>query len=206
MADPKRVAPPASVSGSLAGYEVLVCVCGGVAAYKVAAVVSQLVQSGCGVNVAMTRAARKFIGAVTFQALTGRAVHTSLWPATEGGDIAHLKLSERADLLLVAPATANVLGKLASGIADDLVSSLLLGSDCPVLLAPAMNTRMWQHPAVQRSVEFLRQHKFAFIGPGSGWQACRAVGHGRMSEPDEIVAMMRESLLKHPPRHPKNAE
>lgn len=206
MADPKRAAQTAPTPGSLAGYEVLVCVCGGIAAYKVAAVVSQLVQAGCGVHVAMTRAARKFIGAATFQALSGRAVHTSMWPATEAGEIAHLKLSERADLMLVAPATANVIGKIAGGIADDLVSSLLLGADCPVLLAPAMNTRMWQHPAVQRNVEFLRTNHFATIGPGSGWQACRAVGPGRMSEPDEIVAAVVELLRARPAKHRMNAE
>lgn len=193
-------------SASLTGYEVLLCVCGGIAAYKTAIVTSQLVQSGVGVSVAMTRAARKFIGAATYQALTGRSVHSSLWPPTDSGDIAHLKLSERADLIIVAPATANVIGKLAGGIADDLVSSLLLGADCPVLMAPAMNTRMWQHPSVQRNVAFLRDSGVHMVGPGSGWQACRAVGPGRMSEAEEIVASARALLLKHPARHQMNEE
>lgn len=185
---------------ALRGYELLVCVTGGIAAYKTAAVVSTLVQRGCGVTVAMTRAARRFVGAATFQALSGRAVHASLWPPADGGDIAHLSLSETADLILVAPATANAVGKLAGGISDDLVSSLLLGADAPILLAPAMNERMWRHPAVQRNLEFLRSAGVATIGPEDGWQACRAVGPGRMSEPADIVAAVSQRLLAAPPR------
>lgn len=186
--------------GPLAGYELLVCVCGGIAAYKTAAVVSTLVQEGCGVTVAMTRNARRFVGPVTFRALTGRPVYTSQWTSADGADIQHLKLSERADLILVAPATANVIGKLAGGIADDLVSSLLLGADCPAIIAPAMNTRMWEHPAVQRNVEFLRGAGYALVGPGAGWLACRMMGAGRMSEPDELAAAVRAQLLSRAPR------
>jgi phosphopantothenoylcysteine decarboxylase/phosphopantothenate--cysteine ligase len=178
----------------------LVCVCGGIAAYKTAVVVSTLVQEGCGVSVAMTRNAQRFVGPVTFGALTGRPVFTSQWRGADGADIQHLKLSERADLVLVAPATANVIGKLAGGIADDLVSSLLLGADCATVLAPAMNTRMWEHPAVQRNVEFLRSSGYTLVGPGAGWLACRTVGAGRMSEPDEIAGVVRSQLLSRPPR------
>lgn len=180
----------------MAGFEVLVCVCGGIAAYKSATLVSRLVQSGCGVTVAMTRAARRFIGSVTFQALSGRPVYTSLWPASESGDIEHLTLGQKADLIVVAPATANALAKLAGGIADDLVSSVLLGAACPVLLAPAMNTRMWQHAATQRNVRFLRDSGYAMVGPDSGWQACREVGPGRMAEPDAIVEQVRGMLTR----------
>ena len=184
-------------NGPLAGREVLVCVCGGIAAYKTAMLVSQLVQRGCGVSVAMTRSARRFVGPVTFEALSGRAVQRSLW-CGGGGSIQHLSLGETADLIVVAPATANVIGKLAGGIADDLVSTLLLGAAAPVLLAPAMNTNMWAHPAVRRNVAWLRKSGFALVGPEDGWQACRAVGPGRMSEPDAIRAKIEEMLAALP--------
>jgi phosphopantothenoylcysteine decarboxylase len=202
---PSRSEPGAGPqAGGLTGYEVLVCVCGGIAAYKTAVLVSQLVQQDCGVTVAMTRAARRFVGPVSFQALTGRPVFTSLWNAGPQADIQHLRLSETADLLVDAPATANILGKLAGGIADDLVSTLLLGADCPVLMAPAMNARMWQHPAVQRNVAALREAGVLLVGPESGWQACRAVGPGRMSEPETLLAAIREQLLRRPARASKN--
>jgi len=182
------------------GGELLVCVCGGIAAYKTAALVSMLVQHGCGVTVAMTRNARRFVGPITFQALTGRPVVTNPWRTSNSGDIQHLKLSETADLILVAPATANIIGKLAGGIADDLVSTLLLGAACPVILAPAMNTRMWQHPAVQRNVALLRERGFELVGPEEGWQACGTVGPGRMSEPQTLLAAVREHLLRNKPK------
>jgi phosphopantothenoylcysteine decarboxylase/phosphopantothenate--cysteine ligase len=191
---------PDAAKAPLAGYEVLVCVSGGIAAYKTCTLVSRLVQDGCGVTVAMTRSARRLVGPTTFRALSGRPVLTSLWHAADPGALEHLRPSETADLLVVAPATANVLGKLANGIADDLVSTLLLGADCPVLLAPAMNTRMWQHPAVQRNVAFLREHRFALVGPEDGWLACGTVGPGRMSEPETILAAVRQQLLSRPPR------
>jgi len=166
----------------------------------VAALTSALVQGGCGVTVAMTRAARRFVGPATFQALSGRPVLTSLWRTPPGGGIQHLAPGEAADLVLVAPATANILGKLAGGIGDDLVSTLLLGSACPVVLAPAMNARMWQHPAVKRNVAFLREAGFEMIGPEEGWQACGTTGPGRMSEPETILAAVRERLLRAPPK------
>jgi phosphopantothenoylcysteine decarboxylase len=184
----------------LGGYEVLVCVSGGIAAYKTAALVSKLVQDGCGVTVALTRNARRFVGATTFRALSGRPVLTTLWPARDAGDMLHLDPSETADLLVVAPATANIIGKLAGGIADDLVSTLLLGAACPVLLAPAMNVRMWQHPAVQRNTGFLREHGFLLVGPEEGWLACGAVGPGRMSEPEELLDAIRKQLQSRSPR------
>jgi len=184
----------------LAGYEVLVCVSGGIAAYKTCTLVSRLVQEGGTVTVAMTRSAQRLVGPTTFRALSGRPVLTSLWHAADPGAMEHLRPSETADLLVVAPATANVLGNLANGIADDLVSTRLLGADCPVLLAPAMNVRMWQHPAVQRNVAFLREHHFTMVGPEEGWLACGAIGPGRMSEPDAILAAVRQQLQSKPPR------
>jgi phosphopantothenoylcysteine synthetase/decarboxylase len=152
----------------LAGFEVLVCVTGGIAAYKTVALVSSLVQDGCGMTVAMTRSARRFVGPTTFRALTSRPVLTDLWRPTDSGNIAHLEPGAGADLIVVAPATANIIGKLAGGIADDLVSTLLLGAGCSVLLAPAMNVRMWRHPAVQRNIGFLREHGFLLVGPEEG--------------------------------------
>ncbi len=195
---PGEPKPPAPAP--LIGYEILVCLTGGIAAYKVAAVVSQLVQEGCGVTAALTRGARRFIGPTTLQALTGRPVLTSQWHTTDPGAMEHLHPSEMADLIVVAPATANILGKLANGIADDLVSTLLLGADCPVLLAPAMNTRMWQHPAVQRNVAFLHQAGFGFVGPEEGRLACGTSGPGRMSEPEAILAAIRAQLTRRPPK------
>ena len=190
----------------LDAYEVLLCVCGGIAAYKSAALASRLVQDGCGVTVAMTRAARRFVGPLTFQALTGRPVHRSLFSPAERGDIQHLGLSELADLLVFKPATASVIAKTAGGLADDLVSCLLIGADCPVLMAPAMNARMWAHPAVQRNVAYLREIGVHMLGPESGWQACRAVGPGRMSEPESLAQTVRDVLLARPARRGRTRE
>lgn len=199
MPDPDPVSEQ-TPRAPLSGCEVVVCVAGGIAAYKTAALVSKLVQDGCGVTVAMTRNARRFVGATTFRALTGRPVLTDLWRTPDPGAMAHLDPSETADLAVVAPATANIIGKLAGGIADDLVSTLLLGAVCPVLLAPAMNARMWQHPAVQRNVAFLREHGFLLVGPEEGWLACGMVGPGRMSEPEALLTAVRRQLLLKAPR------
>lgn len=184
----------------LDGYEVVVCVGGGIAAYKVCTVVSRLVQRGCGVTVAMTEAGQQFIGPVTFQALTARQVFTSLWVTPGHYDPQHLRLTEAADLCLVAPCTANLIGKFTCGIGDDLVSTLMLGRDCPALLAPAMNTRMWKNPVVQRNITTLRELGFAFIEPESGWLACRDVGEGRMAEPETILQSTAAMLLRQPPK------
>jgi len=137
----------------------------------------------------MTSNAQRFVGPVTFRALTGRAVFTNAWDEQGNADIQHLALAEKADLIVVAPATANILGKLAHGIADELVSALLLGAAAPLLMAPAMNVRMWQHPATQKNVAFLRDEcGVHFVGPDAGWLACRDVGPGRMTEPDQILS------------------
>lgn len=187
-------------SRDLAGYELVVGVGGGIAAYKVCALVSRLVQRGCGVTVTMTEAGTKFVTPLTFQALTQRQVFTTLW-ATEGYyEAQHLSLSEVADLMLIAPCTANLIGKFAAGIADDLVTTLVLGRDCPVLLAPAMNTRMWENPAVQRNLKLLREDSFAMVEPQAGWLACRTIGRGRMAEAETLVDAVASELVKRPPR------
>lgn len=200
----RALTPPADEP--LRGYELLICICGGIAAYKTATIVSRLAQAGCGVTVAMTHNAQRFIGELTFRALTGRPVFTSPWespaapPSEEYGAIPHLRIAEQADLILVAPATANVLAKVACGLADDIVSDLLIGAAAPAFFAPAMNTRMWNHPAVQRNVQQLREWGYGFIGPDAGWLACRDVGPGRMSEPDAIIAAITTELQNRPRR------
>lgn len=196
--------PPISSSPpprDLAGYEVLLGVTGGIAAYKVCTVVSTLVQRGCGVTVAMTDAATRFVGPLTFQALTARQVFTSLWAAENSYDPQHIRLTEAADLFLIAPATANVIGKIAAGIADDLVTTLIMTAEPPVLLAPTMNTRMWQNPIVQANVARLRDAGYVLIEPGTGWLACRTVGAGRMAEPETIVHEVASRLLSRPAKH-----
>jgi phosphopantothenoylcysteine decarboxylase/phosphopantothenate--cysteine ligase len=174
----------------LSGRETLLCVTGGIACYKAADLASKLVAAGAGVNVAMTEAAERFVAPLTFQSLTRRRVYTSLWQATEDFDSAHIDLSERAELMIVAPATADILAKLASGLADDLVSTLLLArpQDGPLLVAPAMNTRMWEAPATRANVERLGQWGVQFVGPAEGRLACGTTGLGRMAEPDDILA------------------
>ena len=184
----------------LDGYEVLVAVCGGIAAYKTATLVSRLVQSGASVTVAMTRAARKFITPLTMEALSGRQVFSSLWTSGEEHDPQHLSLTESADLFIIAPATANIIAKIVHGIADEVVSTMALSAASPLLVAPAMNTRMWENPAVQENIATLRKRGAHIIGPDEGWLACRTVGKGRMSEAEEIFTEAAGLLRKSPPR------
>ena len=189
-----------SPESDLAGYEVLACVCGGIAAYKVCEVVSKLVQRGAGVTVAMTKAARKFVTPLTFQAISGRPVLTNLWKTGGAADIQHIDLTTRADLLLVAPATANTIGKIAAGLADEVVTILVISADSPVMLAPAMNDRMWKNAAVQRNMATLRRDGFHIVGPAEGWLACRSVGPGRMVDAAELVEAMVVQLKTRPPK------
>ncbi|MCP4592447.1 MAG: phosphopantothenoylcysteine decarboxylase [bacterium] len=189
-----------SPRADLADYNVLLAVCGAIAAYKSCTVVSRLVQRGANVTVAMTRSARRFVGPITFQSLSGRRVLTSLWQAAEDYDAQHIRVTERADLCIVAPATANIIAKAACGIADDLVSTLLASVAAPVLLAPAMNSRMWENPRVQANLARLIDDGYHRVGPGTGWLACRTVGTGRMAEPEEIVEAGVKLLLAQPPR------
>lgn len=184
----------------LTDYEVVVGVCGGIAAYKVASLVSALVQRGAGVTVAMTAAAQKFVTPLTFESLTARQVFTDLWHSENYHDPQHLNLTERADLFVIAPATANTIGRIAGGLADDLVSTMVMSADCPVLLAPAMNTRMWQNPIFQANLKKLVSLGYRVVAPGEGWLACRTIGAGRMAEPQEILAESIPLLKQSPPR------
>ena len=189
----------------LAGYELIVAVSGGIAAYKVCEVVSRLVQRGAGVTVAMTRAARRFVTPLTFQALSGRPVLTDLWKTGDDGDIQHIDITTRADLILVAPATANIIGKIAAGLADDVVTNLVISADSPVMLAPAMNNRMWASRAVQRNVAAVRQDGLQIVGPGEGWLACRSIGPGRMVEASDLVDAAATSLTLQPSKRSRQA-
>jgi phosphopantothenoylcysteine decarboxylase/phosphopantothenate--cysteine ligase len=178
----------------LKGREVLVGVTGGIAAYKTAALVSSLVQAGAGTSVVMTDHATRFIAPLTFQTLTGRAVFTDMFAGPEVYRAAHIALAERAEVVVVAPATANCLAKLAHGIADDLLSTILLAVEAPVLLAPAMNVRMWNHAAVQANVEVLKSRGVRMIGPEEGYLACGVTGKGRMAEAEDILKAVVETL------------
>ncbi len=181
----------------LAGREIIVAVCGGIAAYKSADLVSKLVQQGAGVTVCMTAAAKAFVTPLTFQTLSARRVHDDIFDPHEPADTQHIALTEKAELMVVAPATANMMAKVACGVCDDLVSLMISAAACPVVFAPAMNNRMWAHPVTQRNVSLLNELGYFFIGPDEGWLACRNVGAGRMSNPptivDEVVRMMTQT-------------
>ena len=194
----------ASPNADLVGYELLIGVGGGIAAYKVCQLVSRLVQRGCGVTVTMTEAGTRFVTPLTFQSLTQRQVFTTIWAQPGYYEPQHLSLSEAADLFLVAPATADLIGKFAAGIADDLVTTLMIGRDCPAMLAPAMNTRMWENPIVQRNIRTLAEAGYVFIEPGEGWLACRTVGRGRMAEAETIIDTVAAALKSQPPRNSRS--
>jgi phosphopantothenoylcysteine synthetase/decarboxylase len=175
------------------GRELVIGVTGGIAAYKTAALVSRLVQAGAGVSVVMTESATRLVGPKTFEALSARPVRTDIWGP---GAHPHIDLADAAELLCVAPATANLLAKAACGLADDLLSTLLLSFRGPILLAPAMNDRMWQKPAVKRNVQQLRADGFLLVGPEEGYLSCGAVGMGRMASPEDIFQVIAETLEK----------
>lgn len=173
---------------------VVLAVGGSVAAFKAADLASQLVQAGHRVDVVLTRMARRFVGPLTFSALTHHPVLTDDTWVEGDRPAAHLEVTERADVLVVAPATADLLAKFAHGLADEIVSTTYLGNAAPVLIAPAMNQRMWRHPRVVANVEVLRRDGVRFVGPTSGHLAEGDVGPGRMVEPEEIVAAVARAL------------
>ena len=160
---------------------------GGVAAYKAAELARLLIHEGVDVQAVMTESALRFVGAATLQALTGKTVLTGLWDSSIAGGMAHIDLSRKADAILVAPASADFIAKLANGLADDLLSTLCLARDCPLLVAPAMNRQMWEHPATQRNLATLQHDGVTILGPASGAQACGEIGPGRMLEVREIA-------------------
>jgi phosphopantothenoylcysteine decarboxylase/phosphopantothenate--cysteine ligase len=174
----------------LQGKRIVLGVSGGVAAYKACELARLLVKAGACVDVVLTEAGARFVAPVTFQALTGRPVHASLWDAPQANGMAHIDLTRGADVVLVAPATADFIAKLAHGLADDLLATLCLARACPLLVAPAMNRQMWENPATRRNVAQLRDDGVEILGPASGAQACGEVGEGRMLEAGEIFAAL----------------
>ncbi|MDE0888313.1 MAG: hypothetical protein OSA40_02520 [Phycisphaerales bacterium] len=179
------------------GRRILIAICGGIAAYKVASVVSALAQSDAEVTVAMTESATRFVTPLTFQALSGRPVFTSQWDQFEAADPQHVRLATDLDAVLVAPCTMNSLARIAGGFADDAVTSVLAAIDrsvTPVLLAPSMNTEMWGQPATRRNLELVQADGYRIVEPGVGWQACRRSGAGRLPEPKVLLRAISEVL------------
>jgi phosphopantothenoylcysteine decarboxylase/phosphopantothenate--cysteine ligase len=172
---------------SLLNKKIVLGISGGIAAYKAPELARQLMQEGASVQVVMTEAAQQFVTPVTMQALTGNPVYLSQWDNTIPNNMAHIELSRSADAILIAPASADLMAKLSLGLADDLLTTLCLARDCPLLLTPAMNKQMWEHAATQRSAQRLIEDGVTLLGPASGFQACGEVGMGRMLEPAEIT-------------------
>jgi len=175
-------------AGAIGGQRILLGVTGGIAAYKSAELVRRLRDAGADVRVIMTRGAQAFVTPLTFQAISGHRVHTELLDEGAEAGMGHIELARWADQIIVAPATADFMARLAHGLAPDLISSVCLATSAPVSIAPAMNQQMWSNPATQRNVEILLESGVALLGPGTGSQACGDVGPGRMLEPEEIVA------------------
>ncbi|WP_119680119.1 bifunctional phosphopantothenoylcysteine decarboxylase/phosphopantothenate--cysteine ligase CoaBC [Indioceanicola profundi] len=174
----------------LQGRRVLLIVSGGIAAYKTPELVRRLRERGCAVRCVLTRSGAQFVTPLALQAVSEDTLYQDLWNLTDESEMGHIQLSRQADVILVAPATANILAKMAHGLTDDLASTVLLATDKPVLAAPAMNVRMWEHPATRANVALLQSRGVRMIGPNEGAMACGEYGPGRMSEPLEIVAAL----------------
>jgi phosphopantothenoylcysteine decarboxylase/phosphopantothenate--cysteine ligase len=185
----------------LKGKRILLVVSGGIAAVKVPDLIRRLAERGVSVRCAMTRAAEQFVTPLSLASLSGEKVSTDIFSLTDEAEMGHIELSRDADLVVVAPATAHILARMAHGLADDMATTLLLATDKPVLVAPAMNVRMWLHPATQRNVAQLQKDGVAFIGPNEGEMACGEYGPGRMAEPLEIVAAIEAQFGKPLPQH-----
>lgn len=174
---------------SLDGKRILIGVSGGIAIYKTVSLISLLKKAGAEVEVVMTQGAREFVGALTFQTMSGRRVFTELFDEQEGF-IPHIDLTRRNDVFLIAPATANILAKMANGIADDLLSATALAAHCPVLVSPAMNVYMYKNEATQANIRTLRERGIGIVEPESGWLACNEVGEGRMPEAQDLFEIL----------------
>jgi phosphopantothenoylcysteine decarboxylase/phosphopantothenate--cysteine ligase len=170
------------------GKRILLIIAGGIAAYKSLELIRRLGERGVSVRAILTRAGAQFVTPLSVSSLTRERVFTDLFSLTDEAEIGHIELSRSADLIVVAPATADIMAKMATGLADDLATTALLATDKPVLIAPAMNVRMWTHPATQRNLSILLQSNVTVVGPNDGDMACGEYGAGRMAEPEEIVA------------------
>ena len=182
----------------LAGKRILLIIGGGIAAYKSLSLIRLLKTAGAAVTPVLTRAGAEFVTPLSVSALAGEKVHSALFDLTDEAEMGHIQLSRVADLVVVAPATADLMAKLATGRAEDLASTLLLATDTPVLMAPAMNVRMWEHPATQRNLATLKTDGVAFVGPDAGEMACGEYGPGRMAEPEAIMAAIAAALTDGP--------
>jgi phosphopantothenoylcysteine decarboxylase/phosphopantothenate--cysteine ligase len=189
----------------LKGKRILLIVAGGIAAFKSLELIRRLRERGASVRCVLTEAGAKFVTPLSLQALSEDRVYSDMFSLTDESEMGHIQLSRDADLLVVAPATANILARMALGLADDLASTVLLATDKPVLAAPAMNVRMWTHAATVANVETLKKRGITFIGPNDGAMACNEYGPGRMSEPEEIVAAIETMLAKERPLAGKRA-
>jgi phosphopantothenoylcysteine decarboxylase/phosphopantothenate--cysteine ligase len=188
------------------GKTILLGVTGGIAVYKAAALTSKLTQAGADVRVIMTESATKFVTPLTFQTLSRNPVATDVFDERDPSAVQHIDLADAADLLVVAPATANIIAKMARGIADDMLSTTYLATTAPVLVAPAMNVHMYAHPAVQENLDILRRRGVTVMEPGEGQLACGYTGRGRMPEPEELAAKIAEMLADGPADRKKPAE
>lgn len=175
---------------------ILLGIGGGIAAYKAATIVSRLAQQGHQVQVAMSPAATAFIGPATLSALSGRPVATEMFAPQQWPLGPHIELAANIDLMVVAPATADLMARFALGLADNVIAALYLQRDCPVLLAPAMSASMWSKPSVQRNLAQLRSDGVEMIGPDEGWLSCRDLGAGRMAEPEAILQAIEERFFR----------
>lgn len=187
---------------SLKGKTILLGITGGIAAYKAASLTSKLVQKGAEVHVIMTASAKQFITELTLQSLSKQRVYSDTFQERDPSSISHIDLADAADLVLVAPATANMIAKMAHGIADDMLSTTLLATTAPIMVAPAMNVHMYQHPAVLNNLNILASRGIQFIEPGEGLLACGYVGKGRLEEPEAIVSVVENFLHIKQASHP----
>jgi phosphopantothenoylcysteine decarboxylase/phosphopantothenate--cysteine ligase len=181
---------------SLSAARILLIIGGGVAAYKALDLIRRLRERGARVRVVMTSAAKQFVAPLSAAALSGEKVYDDLFSLTDEAEMGHIELSREADLLVVAPATADLIARMANGLADDMATTALLATDKKTLLAPAMNLRMWLHPATRRNVATLQRDGVLFVGPMDGEMACGEFGPGRMAEPLEIVAAVEQALAE----------
>ncbi len=185
----------------LKGKTIVLGVCGGIAAYKACELTRRLVEAGSDVHVVLTKAAQEFVTPLTFQTLSGHPVHTDLFNLTQEQEIGHISLADRADAILVAPATADLVARAAHGLCDDLLTTVLCATRAPVLLAPSMNVNMWNNKITQENLDKLRKHGCLVIEPEAGYLACGYTGKGRLPEPEAIIDSLEKILSKKKVHH-----